>query len=55
MFYFILTETGYSVFLNGELQVRCEVTTEHQSGAPFVSDEAKRAHAKESFPDATEL
>ena len=55
MFYFILTETGYSVFLNGELQVRCEVTSEQHSGAPFASDEAKRSHALENFPDATEL
>lgn len=52
---FTLTDTGYNVFLNGELQVRCEFDPAQPGETPFASDEAKRAHALENFPDATEL
>lgn len=55
MLTFTLNHTGYDVHLNGALFVRVPFNPEQSGETPFVSDEAKRAHALANYPDATEL
>ena len=55
MLTFTLTDTGYVVHLNGEVWVECPFDPAQGGFTPFASDEAKRAHAKEAFPEASEL
>lgn len=55
MYTFTLTETGYSVFLDGNLHLECPWDPAKGGLTPFESDDAKRAHALANFPDATEL
>lgn len=55
MLTFSITESGYNVFLDGNLWVECPWDPEKPGYVPFESDDAKRAHALANFPDATEL
>lgn len=55
MLTFTLTNTGYVIHLNGELWVQCPFDPAVGGEIPFASDEAKRAHAMENYPDATEV
>lgn len=55
MLTFTLTHSGYNVHLDGVLWVQCPFDPAQAGETPFVSDEAKRAHAQAAFPDASEL
>lgn len=50
MITYILTETGYQVFIDGNLAVDCPFDPSKTGNTPFDSDAAKVAHVEENYP-----